>query len=279
MRNLLNFLVKNGHCLLFLLLEVFCGIMLFRWNNYQSSVGYTAAGRITGRLYAWTAEVSSYFKLGEQNHRLTQTNILLEQENQLLRDAINRQAHSAQWSIHYDSLLNRYTLYQAQVINNSVNRQDNFITLNKGSRDGIMPEMGVTDGNGVIGIVYMTSEHYALVISLLNRKSNISCKFKNSEYFGYLKWDGIDPNYTWLHDVPLHARFSVGDTLVTSGYSAIFPEGLTIGTVEEINDSRDGLSYLLKVKLQADFSALDYVTVISNQLREEQQLLESQKAK
>ena len=118
-------------------------------------------------------------------------------------------------------------------------------------------------GTGAVGIVYQASAHYAIVMPLLNSKSNISCKIKSSGYFGYLRWDGKDARYTYLYDLPRHAECHPGDTIVTSGYSSIFPEGLMVGVVEDIEDSHDGLSYLLKVRLSADFGRVRDVRVIA----------------
>jgi rod shape-determining protein MreC len=154
---------------------------------------------------------------------------------------------------------------EAKVINNSLTYADNYITLNKGENHGIRPEMGVVDGNGVVGIVYLTSPNYSIVIPVLNSKSSISCKIRKSDYFGFLKWDGGSSRYAVVKDMPRHSLFSLGDTVVTSGHSAVFPAGIPVGTVEEITDSDDGLSYLLTVKLFADFGRLNNVRVISEE--------------
>ena len=119
--------------------------------------------------------------------------------------------------------------------------------------------MGVVDANGVVGIVYKTSPHYSTVIPLLNSKSSISCKIVGSEYFGYLKWEYGDSRYAYLKDLPRHAEFNLGDTVVTSGYSTVFPAGIMVGTVDDMSDSHDGLSYLLKIKLATDFGKVSNV--------------------
>ena len=155
-------------------------------------------------------------------------------------------------------------------------RVDNYITLDKGERDGIRPEMGVIDGNGIVGIVYQTSANYSVVIPVLNSKSSISCKIKRSDYFGFLKWDGGSSQYATIKDMPRHSLFSLGDTIVTSGHSAVFPGGIPVGTVEDMTDSHDGLSYLIKVKLFTDFARLNDVRVIARKELEEQLELEQQ---
>ena len=140
-----------------------------------------------------------------------------------------------------------YDIFKASVINNSVTHADNYITLDKGEADGIRSEMGVVNGSGVVGIVYLTSPHYSIVIPVLNSKSSISCKIKRSDYFGFLKWDGGSSEFAFIKDMPRHSLFSLGDTIVTSGHSAVFPSGIPVGTVDDIADSHDGLSYLLRV--------------------------------
>ena len=140
---------------------------------------------------------------------------------------------------------------------------------------GVAPEMGVVDGNGIVGIVYETSPSYSVVISVLNSKSNISCKIIGSDYFGYLKWEHGDSRYAYLKDLPRHAEFNLGDTVVTSGFSTVFPEGIMVGTVDDMSDSNDGLSYLLKIKLATDFGKLSDVRVVARTGQEEQKKLEN----
>ena len=134
--------------------------------------------------------------------------------------------------------------------------------------------MGVVGAKGVAGIVYKVTSSYSLVISLLNSKSNLSCKIAGSDYFGYLKWEGGDPRYAYLKDLPRHAEFNLGDSVVTSGYSTVFPEGVMVGTVDDMADSNDGLSYLLKIKLATDFGSISQVRVIAREGQEELKDLE-----
>lgn len=280
MRNLLNFLFNYGYWLLFLLLEVASLMLLFRFNSYQGSVGFTSASRIAGHIYAVSAEVSSFFKLRSVNEGLTLHNVHLQAENKALREALQEKLPDNQEAVVAHALQAAgYSITPTHIINNSLHLPDNYLTLDKGTADGIAPEMGVVTGNGIAGIVYMVSEHYALAISLLNSKSSISCKFKHNDYFGYLKWKGGDPRHALLEDVPRHALFQKGDTVVTSGYSAVFPQGLMVGTVDSIADSNDGLSYLLRVRLSTDFACLDNALIIANKGREEQHALEAKAIK
>lgn len=276
MHNLLNFLFKYGYWLLFLLLEVISFVLLFRFNSYQGSIGFTSANRVVGSIYQWSADASSFFQLRTINEQLVRENVALQAENESLRESLQQIVpDSIAESLVLSLEKQGYNTISAHVINNSLTKPDNYITLNKGRADGVEPEMGVIDGNGIVGIVYMVSEHYSLAISLLNSKSSISCKFKDNEYFGYLKWKGGDSRYAYLEDLPLHALFQKGDTIVTSGYSAVFPRGMITGTVDSISDSKDGLSYLLRIRLSTNFAALDNVLLISNKQQEEQRALES----
>lgn len=277
MRNLLNFLIKYNYWFLFLLLEVTSFVLLFRFNRYQQSVFFTSANAVVGSIYETTGSVKSYFHLRSINSDLLDRNLLLEQQLVALQNRLVQQGMDSASLRSIERVTpSTFSLHEAQVIKNSLTLEDNYITLDKGSADGIRPEMGVVDARGVVGIVFKTSPHYALVISLLNSKSSISCKIAGSDYFGYLKWQGGDVQYAYLKDLPRHAQFNLGDTVVTSGYSTVFPEGIMVGTVDDMQDSHDGLSYLLKVKLATDFGKLNAVRVIERSRQLEQLELERQ---
>ena len=280
MRNLLNFLLKYNYWFLFILLEVICFVLLFRFNNYQQSVYFTSANVVTGKVYEVSGSVSSYFHLKSVHEDLLDRNMLLEQQIANLENALRERQVDSVIVNSIRNLDNKdYQIFKAHVIRNSLNQADNYITLDKGSSSGIRPEMGVVDGNGVVGIVYKTSPNYSLVISVLNSKSSISCKIVGSEYFGYLKWEHGDSRYAYLKDLPRHAEFNLGDTVVTSGYSTVFPAGVMVGTVDDMSDSNDGLSYLLKIKLATDFGKLGDVRVIARTGQMEQQELENMSTK
>lgn len=277
MRNLIDFLIKYNYWFLFIFLEVVCFVLLFRFNHYQQGVYFSSANVVTGKVYEISGGVTSYFHLKSINDALVERNIELEQQvarqENLLRD------HQLDSIYRYQSQVKGYEVFKAHVINNSINKVDNYITLNKGSIDGIRPEMGVVDGNGVVGIVYMTSSHYSVALSLLNSKSSISCKIKGSDYFGYLQWEHGDSRIAYLKDLPRHAEFNLGDTVITSGYSTVFPEGIMVGTIDHMDDSSDRLSYLLKVKLATDFGKLSNVRIIAREGQEEQLNLEGKAGK
>ena len=271
MRNLLNFFLKYNYWFLFILLEVISFALLFRFNNYQGSAFFTSSNQVAGMAYEAANNVTGYFHLKSINDDLVQKNVELELQMEHLRSALMElTSDSTGLERMKADALKGYDIYRANVINNSLTHVDNYITIDKGESDGVRSEMGVINGSGVVGIVYHTSANFSLVIPLLNSKSSISCKIKRSDYFGFLKWDGGSSMYATVKDMPRHSLFSLGDTIVTSGHSAVFPGGIPIGTVEDISDSHDGLSYLLKVKLFTDFGRLNDVRVIAQKGQEEQ---------
>jgi rod shape-determining protein MreC len=275
MRNLLNFFLKYNYWFLFILLEVISFALLFRFNNYQGSAFFTSSNQVAGMAYEAANNVTGYFHLKSINDDLVQKNVELELQMERLRSALMELTSDSTGLERMKSdALKGYDIYRANVINNSLTHVDNYITLDKGESDGIRSEMGVINGSGVVGIVYHTSSNYSVVIPILNSKSSISCKIKRSDYFGFLKWDGGSSEYATVKDMPRHSLFSLGDTIVTSGHSAVFPGGIPIGTVEDMSDSHDGLSYLLKVKLFTDFGRLNDVRVIAQKGQEEQLELE-----
>lgn len=277
MRNLLNFFLKYNYWFLFIFLEVISLFLLFRFNNYQGSAFFTSSNQLIGMVYEATNNVTGYFHLKTVNNDLVQKNVELELQIERLRNALlDLTVDSTGIEQMRQNALVDYDIYRAKVINNSLMYADNYITIDKGESDGIRPEMGVINGSGVVGIVYLTSANYSIVIPVLNSKSSISCKIKRSDYFGFLKWDGGSSQYALVRDMPRHSLFSLGDTIVTSGHSAVFPGGIPVGTVDDITDSQDGLSYLLRVKLFTDFGRLNDVRVIAQKGLEEQLELEQQ---
>ena len=274
MRNLLNFLFRYNHCIVFVLLQGVSFLLLFSFNNYQHSRFFTSANAFVGKIYEATRAVTGYFDLQRQNEVLMERNIWLEQQLLLVDKRLKEMEEASTTSWPAETTTTMFQSSMAGVIKSSLNRADNYITLNQGSLAGIKPDMGVIGPNGVVGIVYKTSPHYSLVISLLSSKSNLSCKIAGNEYFGFLQWEGSDSRYAYLKDLPRHAEFAIGDTIVTSGFSTVFPQGMMVGVIEEANDTNDGLSFLLKIKLATDFGKLRNVHVLAREGIEEQKLLE-----
>lgn len=275
MRNLLNFLMRYNHWLVFLLLQVISLLLLFRFNNYQHSRFFTSTNAMIGAIYQATSNVTTYFNLSSENEALMDRNIYLEKRVAELEKLLNDQSIEE----HQQEIASQQPEYatgiKARVIKNSLTKTDNYITLDAGRDKGVRPDMAVISASGVAGIVYKTSANYALVLPLLNSKSSVSCKIRRSNYFGHLKWEGEDAQYGYLKDLPRHAEVVVGDTVVTSGYSAVFPEGMMVGIVADISDSDDRLSYLLKVKLATDFGNLSNVRILARPGQEEQLAIET----
>ncbi len=274
---MLNFLLKYNYWFLFILLEIISLVLLFRFNSYQGSAFFTSSNRAVGWMYERKNDLTGYFHLRTANDELVRQNVELQMQMEGLRMALKEMGTDsvALERMKADALAG-YDIVKARVINSSLIHADNYITLDKGEKDGIRSEMGVVGGEGVVGIVYLTSEHYSVVIPVLNSKSSISCKIRRSDYFGFLKWEGGSSRYAVVKDIPRHSLFSLGDTIVTSGHSTVFPAGIPVGTVENIADSHDGLSYRLQVKLFTDFGRLDNVRVISVKGKDEIHELEQQ---
>lgn len=276
MRALLDFLTKYHHWLILIVLEGFSFVLLFQFNHYHNSLWVTTANNVVGRIYAWEENALHFIHLGEVNEALTQRNLTLEQNNEVLSERLALLTHDTTYAERIMAeRMTGITLQPARVITNSVLRRNNFITIDKGEADGILPEMGVICGTGIVGIVYMTSRHYAIVQPLLNSRSNISCRLRGSSYFGYLRWEGGSPLYAVLDDIPRHARFKVGDSVETSGFSSVFPAGIFVGKISAIENSSDGLSYRLKVHLSTDFSRLQNVLVVTQEFHQELHDLEN----
>lgn len=263
------------HWALFLLLEVLSGFLLFQYNHYQGSVWFTQANIVAAQVHEWEAEILAYLHLPTENAALVRRNIILQQQNDVLRHELISQLDNFTIS-QLDSLTNRQIvkssnrqMIEAQVIDNSVRKRDNMLVLNVGSEDGVQPEMGVVSGTGVVGIVSKVTPHHALVMSILNSHSSISCRLRGSEYFGYLKWKGGNPLQAYMDDVPRHAHIKKGDIVETSGFSAVFPAGIFLGKVSRIKNSSDGLAYELEILLSTDLANLRCVNVINNQSKAE----------
>ena len=264
MRNLIEFISKYSHWILFVVLEVVSTVLLFRYNNYQGSAWFSSANAVAGSVMRTSSQVYSYFSLAQLNSELTQHNLRLEQQVRQLTQQLKAARKDTTEVSMLDTLQEHCELIPAKVVDNSVNRYDNYITIDKGSADGVKKDMGVACGTGVVGIVYLVTRHYSVVIPVLHSKSNISCSLQGSEYFGYLHWRGLPSDIAYVDDVPRHAKLKLHEKVVTSGYSSVFPPGLLVGEVINVFNSSDGLSYMLQVRLSTDFSRLRDVCVIND---------------
>ncbi|MBP5278276.1 MAG: rod shape-determining protein MreC [Prevotella sp.] len=265
MRNLFAFFAKYNNWFLFVILEIICAVLLFRYNNYQNSIYLSSANALSGKLYEWQSEVGSFFSLTKINSQLTERNLYLERQvNEMSEKLVSLTKDSSYLHNNQLQLLKEYKLIPAKVIANSLNKKDNLITLDKGRVDGIRKDMGVACGNGIVGVVYMVSNHYSVVIPVINEKSNISVMIKGRGYYGYLHWQGGPSDIAYVDDVPRHAHFKMTDEVVTSGYSAIFPVGIKVGKILHVFNSSDGLSYRVQLRLSTDFGNLRDVCVIDD---------------
>ncbi len=277
MRALLEFIARYHHWMLFVVLEAFSFMLLFQFNHYQHSLWLTAVTETVSRAHEAEARALRYLTLGQENAALTRRNLILEYNLAEATRQIERLSHDSTGTERLQAdRMEGIELIPAKVVTNSVMRRDNLITISAGAADGVRQEMGVVCGTGLVGIVFLTSEHFSIVLPLLNSRSHISCRLRGSDYFGHLVWDGINPLYAQLDDIPRHARFNIGDVVETSGFSSVFPPGIFVGKVEAIGNSDDGLSYKLRVHLATDFTALQDVSVIAQQFQPEVRELEHQ---
>lgn len=276
MKNLLYYLVKWWPWILFAIYVGLSCKLLFNSNPYQHSVYLTSANSIASGIYNVSANVRGYLNLRQINEDLQRRNAELELEALRLNERIiSLEEMEIAKNMPADTLFNRYDFVIAHVINNSVNRPRNYITINKGELDGIRPEMGVVDRNGIVGKVNVVGPHSSRVISLLNSHLPISCKIKGTQLVGTLVWDGNDSREALLKELPRHSTFNPGDTIVSSGYSTTFPEGVPVGVILEEKKDYDDNFFTLKIKLFTDFSKLSTVRVVIDNMTEEIKAVEA----
>lgn len=270
MHNLLDFVRKYSYFFLFILLEVASLALLFRFNSYQGSVWFSAANSAVARIDGFYGNTLAYINLNEVNKDLTARNIQLQREAELLRSQLHQFTKDTTLTeqIMHEKLKD-YTMIPATVVSNSNERDNNYLVIDKGTIDGIKPEMGVVGGGGVVGIVYLTGPHHSLVIPVTNRKSSISCRVRGQSYFGYLQWDGSSMRRAYVDDIPRYARVKKGEAVETSGYSSVFPPGIFIGRIRSISNSPDGQSYKLDVTLGTNFANLRDVEVVATPYKAE----------
>ena len=263
MHNLLRFIKLNQFLLLFILIEGFSLALLLQNNSYQANKTVKFSMQYTSAIYNYTSSLSDYLALKA-------TNDYLITENAKLHALLQNNEHFIDSTL----LQNKnFNYIAAKVIKNSVKKRNNFITLNKGSKNGIKHGMGVITNEGVIGIVHSVSENYALVISLLHNKSATGIFLKKNMHTGILTWEGFDYRTATISDLPIHIPLNIGDTIITNSYSNIYPEGINIGIIADFNNNDDGF-YTININLFEDFNNLRYVYVIHSKESEEQLLLE-----
>ena len=268
MQQIFNFIFKNSHRLLFLLLLGVSLVLTIQRHSYHRSKIITSANFFTGGIYERINSVSEYLNLKVQNEELAK-------ENARLKSIIfNTKDTTSIAKIDTIKGVNKADIIVSKVIHNSYNVYENYITINSGEAAGVKPDMGVVNSSGIIGIVDKTSKNYATIISILNVKSQINAKIKKSNHFGSLVWNGKSTGFVQLIDVPRLASVRKGDTIVTGGQSVIFPENIGIGTIDKIYTDNKTNYYTLNVKLFNDMTNLGHVYIIKSKDREEIQNLE-----
>lgn len=270
MRNLVLFFIKYNAFFVFILLEIISFYLIVNNNEKQNQVFVSSANQVTGSFYERYDKIVSYWNLGDVNAELANDNKRLMEQlpNAYFDDNIDTvEVVDTQY-------LQQYEYIPAKVVNNSVNRYNNYLTLNRGKSHGIKSNTGVITNNGIVGVVKKTSKNYAGVMSILHHNTRISAKLKSSDYFGSLVWKKDDARYMYLDAIPKHAELEKGDTVITSGFSTMFPEGIMIGTISKAKVIDGSNFYEIKVRLSSDMNNLSHVFVVNNLLKEEQEALE-----
>ena len=270
MKEIIKLILKYHVTIIFILLEIVSFFLIIRHNEYQRAIFSESASTLFGNVSSTITSIKDYFRLKEMNESLANENILLKnrlEEYELLRDTI----------IHGTVVQDSIPVYEyigAKQVNATYNRTKNYITLNRGRKNGLQKEMAVCTPEGIVGLIQDLSDHFAVVIPLINVDSRISAKIKKNNYYGSLQWDGNDYAYSYLNDIPYHVEVNAGDTIVTSGLSKIFPEGIVVGYVESVD--KETANFLkIKVKLAVDFKRINHVYVILNNKKNEQTSLEA----
>ena len=271
MERLLKFVYESRAFFTFLILELFCVWMVIENNQYQSTTYFNTSNSIAASTISTSQNIREYFSLTDINNDLAVENSVLkkklDQRNQLL--------YSMELSSFKDAaIINRFDYVSAKVINNSTRYYKNFITINRGTNHGIRAGMAAVSQLGTVGKVKSVSENYAVLISLLNIDDQVSSLIKRTGHFGTVQWNGADPLLIDLKFIPRHVKIQVGDTIVTSGYNAVFPEGIIIGKIESFKLNEEAQFHTIKVKLSQDFGKLSFVEIVKSNLKQEQDSLE-----
>ena len=275
MRNLFNFLIRYSVLFLFLFLEIISFTLIVKNQGYQKSVFLSSSNGVVAEMYEWSNGVVEFFKLRAANDNLSEENTALKNQVIQLQNQLETLKPRVKDSIRFQIPPEmEYRFIAAKVINCSTNKLQNSITLNKGSRDGVQPDMGVVSDEGVVGIVKVVNEKNSVVIPILNPRIEINCKFKRTNYTGPLKWEGEDYRYANLNDIARHVELALGDTIITSGFTSTFPEGIPVGYIEDFKIKESDAYYKIKVKLAVNFRTLSHVKVINYLNYKEQKDLE-----
>lgn len=264
MRNIFDFILRYSKWFVFTIYVVISCFLLVSHNRYQQSVYISSANVVSGNIYNVWSQVTGYFHLKSINESLQASNADLQNQVFNLKTLVAELEARLGDTVARDSQSERFDFISASVVNNNTRHPRNYFTLNRGSRDGVQPGMGVVDQNGVVGIVNVAGPHMSRVISLLNETQHFSVKIKGTSFIGSMVWKGSDATIGYVEEIPRHARYSIGDTIVTSGYSTTFPEGIPVGVILNRVRSQDDSFFTFKVRLTSDFNALSAVRVIKD---------------
>ena len=270
MRNLLAFIIRYYFLLLFLLFESLALVLLVNSTYYQRSMLQSAGNTMTGRFYSSISNISEYLKLRRANELLANENALLRQ----MKGISFLKSDTNSFWVNDTLYKQQYRYIVARVINNTVGKRNNYIMLNKGRRHGIDKDMAVITSNGVVGTVVNVSDDFAWVMSVLNKQTKISGRIVKNNQMGTVVWNGMDHNFGTLTDIPAHVKIAKGDTITTSGFSYIFPANIMLGTIEDFRVEQGEHFYVIPFRFSVDFNSLDYVYVVKNLLKKEQEQLE-----
>lgn len=258
MQQIINFVIRNKTFLLFLLLFSLSFALIIQSHSYHKSKFITSANFLSGGIYNTTSNIKAYFNLKKQNE------ILVEENNRL-----NSMLYNSETSIEDQSKVDSsdhktFEFKTARVIKNSYSNTKNYLTIDKGKKDGMKQDLGVITSNGIIGIIDNTSQNYSRVISILNTKSQINAQLKASNHIGSLTWNTKSPQFVQVKDISKFAPIKIGDTIITGGQSTIFPQGVLIGTIDTFSLDASGDTYTINVKLFNDMTNVGYVYIINN---------------
>jgi len=272
MRTLFRLIVKYYFVLLFLLLEGIALVLIAQFNPFHKSIFLSFSRNVTNGANATASSIRDYFFLREENLRLNSENAELRNKLSQGNSTVYLSYPNIGDTIGFTNH-DRYSYMPAEIVKNSVTKQYNYITIRLSESDIAEPNMAVVSSEGIIGMIIETSKNFATVLPLINRNSKVGAKIKGNDYFGILYWDGRNPEYIQLSEIPVHVEIGVGDTIVTSGYSSVYPKDLAIGVIEELKKGQ-GNFYDIQIKLFVNFRTINHVMVVNNYYQNEQIELE-----
>jgi rod shape-determining protein MreC len=268
MQRLVNFFYEYRAFFTFLIMELLCAWMLVENNEYQNTKFFNSSNKLAASILGFSQGSREYFSLREINEELAR-------ENAQLRTALERGGQILVSPTANADTAARFKFVSAKVINNSVSQFKNYITINRGEDAGIKPGMAAVSISGAVGKVKSVSEHFSVLISILNIDEQVSTILKRTNSFGTAQWDGLDPRVVNLLYVPRHVQPEIGDTVITSGYNAVFPQGILVGIVKDVKLKDEALFYDLRVELAQDFRRLSFVKIVKSEMKPELDSLES----